>query len=380
MGELDWPDVRSRVRGLVVGYCLGDAIGRAPEPHRATLVAGTPSMLFLASTEGVVRALVRQQLTGLPGGVPEALWHATARLAHRARRDDLPGVVAYREAAEPGQWPDGWLSELSLLRGGRGSAPAIEAALSLGAALDPRPGYDTSDSIGDLVLARTLPVALLAVAMAPPGPDAEPGTPSVGLRVAETARDVAAYSHGLVGQVLAVALTRTLAHTLLTGRIQTVAEPADLSLVYQGVPHADDVVRARVALRAVADQLPPHARTAEDISHGVPSGPRSALRALTDGLRGALEHPERDQVADALQAVIDDPQPAAAAAGAAVTMALLGAAHGLEGLPADAVARLDVGHVADQLASDLVTQVGGAPLAGSDGEAAKAWLTRYPPS
>lgn len=93
-----------------------------------------------------------------------------------------------------------------------------------------------------------------------------------------------------------------------------------------------------------------------------------------------LEHPGRDDVDAALQAVIDDPQPGAAAAGAAITMALLGAAHGLEGLPADAVARLDVGHVADQLASDLVTQAGGAPLGAADEGAAKAWLTRYPPS
>ncbi|WP_149205058.1 hypothetical protein [Actinotalea subterranea] len=363
-----WPDLRSRARGLVVGYCLGDALGRAPEPRRAQLVAGTPSMLFLSSTEGLVRALVREQLTGLGGGLADACWHATTRWAHRSRRDTLAGVVDRREAAEPGSWPDGWLSEIAMLQSGRGSAPAIEAALDLGRDLDPRPGYSASDSIGDLVLARVLPVALLAAAR----PTADLATD-----LSAAARDVAAYTHGLVGQVLAVALTRTLAHTLATGAVHPLVGLPDLSELYLGVPHADEVVRARVALRAVADHLPPNPRTSSDISHGVPSGPRSALRAMTEGLHCALTYPQRDQVADALEEVLTaTPQPAASA----VTFALLGAAHGIEALPPDAVARLDVGHVADQLAVDLLTQAERHPLASSNGEAAKAWLRRYPPS
>ncbi|HEY3438977.1 MAG TPA: hypothetical protein VGK35_14925, partial [Actinotalea sp.] len=56
--EPSFPDLRSRVRGLVVGYCLGDALSRTSHPHSAALIAGTPSMLFLASAEGIIRSLV----------------------------------------------------------------------------------------------------------------------------------------------------------------------------------------------------------------------------------------------------------------------------------------------------------------------------------
>lgn len=352
---------------MLVGYCLGDSLGRSPDPHRARLVAGTPSMLFLAGVEGVLRASVREQLTGRPADLPDLCWHATARWADRTNRGQLAGVVARRDAAEGAPWPDGWLSELTLLRGGRGSAPAVEEALGLGADLDPRPGHAPSDSVGDLSIPRTLPVALLAVLR----PDED------GLRLAERARDVAAYSHGLVAQVLAVALTRTVAQTLVTGTPQPLVELADLSAVYQGVPHTDDVVRARVALRAVADQLPPdpHPEAAE-VGHGIPSGTRTALGALTVGLGLALTHPGRTEVGAAVDEILRAPHPSAAA----VALAVLGAAHGLEALPADAVARLDVGHVADQLAADLLLQVDGAPLRSPDTAVTDGWLRRYPPS
>ena len=371
-----WPDARSRLRGLVVGYCLGDALGRTRDPHTAALVAGTPSMLFLANVEGVVRALVREQLTGLSTGLADCCWHATARWAHRARRDTLRGVVDRRVAAEPAVWPDGWLSSLSLLRGGRGSAPAIEASLDLGADLDPRPGWSESDSVGDLVLSRTLPVALLSAL--PPGarPLPEPSGDDVGHRVSREARDVAAYSHGIPAQVIAVATTRTVAEVLTTGQVQPLVDLADLSAVYRGAPRADEVVMTRVALRGVAEHLPPQSRTTAEIMHGIPAGPRSVLRAATDGLRWALTHPERHQVADAIAEATRTPQPAATA----LMLGMLGAAHGIEALPEDAVARLDVGHVADQLVIDLLTQVDIGPVAAADDQAAQAWLRRYPAS
>ena len=393
-----FPDIRSRVRGLVVGYCLGDALSRTAQPQSAALVAGTPSMLFLASTEGLIRALVREQLAGPGAGLPDCLWHATARWAYRARRDTLTEVVERRGAAEPATWPDGWLSHLSLLRGGRGSAPAVEAALDLGRELDPRPGRTASDSVGDLVLARTLPVALLG-AVPDVVPAAFPGDLSAGEGgghrpavkqghpVSRAARDVAAYSHGLPAQVIAVAVTRTLADALTTGHVAPLVDLADLSAVYNGVPHGDEVVRARVALRRVAEMLSPHVRHVGDVpseerlqldpvTSGVPSGPRSTLRAATDGLRSALAFPDRSQVTRAIEDVLHAPQPAAAA----ITVALLGAAHGFEALPEDAVSRLDVGHVADQLALDFLAQATLGPLSAPDDAAAKDWIQRYPPS
>ncbi|MCL3859674.1 hypothetical protein [Actinotalea sp. K2] len=369
----EWPDLRSRVRGFVVGYCLGDALGRSPNPHAGILPVGTPSLLFLSSTEGVIRALVRASLSGAPAGVPEACWHATARWAYRARRQTLPGVLAWQESAPSATWPDGWLSQLSLLQGGRGSAPAVEEALQLGSNLDPRPGESASDSAGDLVLARTLPVALLAAAHRGGAPQVADDA-DLGLHVSKVARDVAAYSHGLPAQVVAVALTRTAVKVLTTGEVQPLADLPDLSSVYEGVPGASEVVRARVALRALADVLPPHPRATTFVSHGVPAGPRTALRALSEGAFCALTHAGRAEVAGAVEDLLQTPEPAAGA----VALSLLGAAHGIEALPPDAVARLDVGHVADQLANDLLTQTHAGPLAGGDTPAAHAWLERYP--
>ena len=94
------------------------------------------------------------------------------------------------------------------------------------------------------------------------------------------------------------------------------------------------------------------------------------------GLRCALAHPDRAQVPDAVADILTAPHPAAAA----VTLALLGAAHGIEALPADAVTRLDVGHVADQLALDLLAEIEGGPQRSPDPAAVDAWLRRYPPS
>ncbi|NTW40202.1 MAG: hypothetical protein HGA44_10005 [Cellulomonadaceae bacterium] len=362
----------SRVRGFAVGYCLGDALARSPTPDRGPLIGGTPTLLFLAGIEGLIRGLVRESVTGRPGGVPDACWHATARWASRTRQESLPGVAVWREAAQGRRWPDGWLSELALLEGGRGSAPAVEAALELGSALDPRPGYSGADSAGDLVLSRTLPIAFLAATT--PVHTPHPIDDDLGLQVSTLARDVAAYSHGLPAQVVAVALTRTVAGVLTSGEVSGLADLASLSAVYDGVPGGAEIVAARVALHAVSENLPPHPRSTSFVSHGVPSGPRSALRATTDGLRFALSHPGRHDVVKAVAEMVEMAQPAAGAVG----LGLLGAAHGIGALPADAVDRLDLGHVADALAIDLVTQITGGPLLGDDHEAATDWLDRYP--
>ncbi len=371
--------VLNRVRGLVVGYCLGDALARSPEPGRGRLLAGTPSLLFLAGVEGLVRGLVREEVTGRPGAIPDTSWHGTARWASRTRQGTLPGVRRWSEAAAPQRWPDGWLSDLALFADGRGSAPAVEAALEK-AELDPRPGRSGADSAGDLVLSRTLGVALLAVAN-PGGLDAGRVPDSTGsvldaahaLRITGVARDVAAYTHGLEAQVIAVALTRALAECLASGRVQGLCALDTLPGLYEDVPTIDDVLAVRSALGTLAEQAIPYPPVTELALQGLPSGPRTALRATAEGLRCALMHPGRDEVAKAVREALDTGQPAAAA----VAGALVGAAHGLDAFPVDAVSRLDVGHVADQLATDVYTQLTAPPTA-RDSATVDAWLHRYP--
>lgn len=346
----------------MLGYCLGDALARAPEPDSGPLLAGTPSLIFLAGVEGLVRGLVREDLTGR-AQLPECSWHATARWAWHTRMRDLPGVRRWYDAAVPQPWPDGWLAEVAPLAIGRGSAPAVEEALAL-PELDPRPGYPGGDSAGDLVVSRTLPVALLAAA----GPwDAD-----VAARVTTTARDVAAYSHGLSAQVLAVAMTVAAARTLAEGTAVPVEDIGELDRAYADVPDPEDVTAARHALRGLPDPLTPTLPATDLARSGVPSGPRTALRAIAEGMRCVLAHPGKQEVAKALREALETGQPGAAA----ITGALVGAAHGVELLPVDAVSRLDLAHIADQLALDLITQVSEHPAL--DDDRAPAWQHRYP--
>jgi hypothetical protein len=360
---IDTVDIQSRTRGLVVGYCLGDALARAPEPDSGPLVAGTPSLVFLAGVEGLVRALVREDLTG-HGDVAECSWHATARWAWRTRIRDLPGVLRWRNAAIPQPWPDGWLAEITPMAMGRGSAPAIEEALALDE-LDARPGHSPGDSAGDLVLSRTLPVALLAAE----------GTwdDDLRTRIFTTARDVAAYSHGLAAQVLAVALTGTAASTLATGGPTHLPDGPELDQPYGDLCDSEEVLAARVALRGLADQLGPRLPATDLARAGLPSGPRTALRALTEGLRCLRTHPGRYEADKALKEALETGQPGASA----VTGALVGAAHGVQSLPVDAVSRLDLAHVADQLAMDAHLQLTEHPARRGD-DSAHAWRHRYP--
>ncbi len=340
-------------------------------------MAGTPSLLFLAGVEGLVRGLVREEVTGRTGAIPECSWHATARWASRTRQGTLPGVRRWAESAAPHRWPDGWLSDLALFADGRGSAPAVEAALEQEDP-DHRPGHSTGDSAGDLVLSRTLPVALLALTD-PGGLDAHPTgpgrplDPSLDRHLSGVARDVAAYTHGLEAQVVAVSLARALASSLATGQVTGLTGLDVVDETYAEVPQQRDVAGARTALEALAAQSIPYPPITELALQGVPSGPRTALRATAEGLRCALMHPGRDEVSKAVREAVETGQPAAAA----IAGALVGAAHGLDALGVDAVARLDVGHVADQLAMDVYTQLTAPPTA-RESATVDAWLHRYP--
>lgn len=346
----------------MLGYCLGDALARAPEPDSGPLLAGTPSLIFLAGVEGLVRGLVREDLTGR-GQIAECSWHATARWAWYTRMRDLPGVRRWHEAAIPQPWPDGWLAEVAPLAIGRGSAPAIEEALAL-PELDPRPGHPAGDSAGDLVVSRTLPVALLAALGS--------WDAAVAAHVMTTARDVAAYSHGLPAQVLAVATTVAAARTLAEGTPTPVVDLDTLDGIYSDVADPEDVIAARYALGSLPDPLVPMLPATDLARVGLPSGPRTALRAIAEGMRCVLAHPGKQEVSKALREALETGQPGAAA----ITGALVGAAHGVELLPVDAVSRLDLAHVADQLALDVVTQMSDHPVL--DEERAPAWQHRYP--
>ena len=369
-----WPDLRSRMRGFLVGYALGDAAARAKDAAVGPLRVGAAGALALAGSEGVIRGLVRQELKGIGGGIPGCMWHSTARWAQRSDLGHLAGVVRWKGSAWPGQqWPDGWLSQVPVLRGPRGSAPAIEAALAVDSAhAVPMVPPDTG-STGDMVIARVLPLAML-VATATPITRA-PGRTDLDENFAQdlvdTAVAAAAYSHGLFAQVVAVALTRTAAQVLATGSLTGLVDLDRVCDSFGERGGTSDVSRAREALERVNSAL------RQGTGHPAVGGPRTALRAAEAGLADAHELRPQDpnQLAGALKAVARRREPGAAA----ITMALLGSVHGFEALPVGAVARLDVAHLADQLAQDLMTQAGSSiSLSAAASGAPNAWVDRYP--
>lgn len=365
-----WPDLRSRMRGFLVGYALGDAAARTHDVGTGPLKVGPSGTLALATCEGVIRGLVREQLKGISGGIPGCCWHSMARWAERSDRGHLAGVAHWTDMVMPGRrWPDGWLSQIPVLRGSRGSAPAIEAALSVDS---PQPGPTPADgagSTGNLIIARVLPLAMLVATSTPP--DEAPGharaDDEFARRLVTTAADTAAYSHGVLAQVVAVALTRTAAEVLATGKLTSLIDIDMVCDVFYERGGTSDVSRAHEALRAINDAI------GAGMSRTLVFGPRTALRATETGMVQAQALCDPDHIDGALEAVarLRDP------AGAAVTMALLGAVHGFESLPAGAVARLDVAHVADQLAQDLTTQCGSS-LSSDRGTPPEHWVNRYP--
>jgi len=101
-----------------------------------------------------------------------------------------------------------------------------------------------------------------------------------------------------------------------------------------------------------------------------------AMSALAGAVYVALSFPDREQLRDALlfAAATGSGRHVAPASGA-----LLGVAHGAEGLPVDWVSRLELAWVADVLARDLITEFVDSPSGnGYDPAPDPGWWRRYP--
>lgn len=318
-GRRPLPD---RTRGLLLGLALGDAVAYAggETGGTAALRAGVATQLAAFTVEGLIRASVQMCHTGG--------WHAPSVLRHAYER--WAAVQGGRTGAAE---PDGWLAGVPALAEHRGSP----------------------DPLGGDAVTRTLPLGVL-------------GVTTTDRTAASLARDVAGLVRPRPEVLLAAVEGVVLATHFLTAdtvRDGIAAGLAAMGRLDLGLHHHDRLV---AAVRDGRDR-PPEPRTlARHASDG------TAPAVLAGGLCCAAAFPRPGGLGDALAYAVTG-----GAAVAGVTGAFLGAVHGAAALPADLVARLELGEVMATLAVDLVTELTDSP--GGTGHTPPRdpdWCVRYP--
>lgn len=360
------PTLRSRIRGFVLGYCLGDAFSRRQPDGRTR--AGTAGTLFLANVEGAINGVIRADLKGMIGGGPHCCWHATIRWALRAGMDGLPAITSWQEWAPQVGVPSpyGWLQEVPSLRGTRGPSPSITAAL--GNRPDQWPAPETTD--GELAIARVLPVALLGVGLAPGLSERETSE-----WLAEQATVSAGFSHRIDARFYAASIAQTAGLVILGGSMDGFADlewPTNHGM--STYPRGEAVSNARDELERVnllLYDLP--APSALAALHKLGSR-KSALRAVSSGLAMALTHRDPDHLQPLLDQVASRGEPGPGA----LAMALAGAHFGAHALPPAAIDQVDIAHVADTLANDLADWLETGRSLINEQDLVSVWLSRYP--
>jgi hypothetical protein len=319
-GPATW---ESRVRGLLLGLALGDALGAVDGdvPRTGPLRAGCATQLAAWTAEGLLRSATRYggEVVGNPFDVVLYAYQrwALVRGAWPAGSDNWFPVY------DGGHLPTrGWLLDVPAMAEVRGSSPTTLTAATTGRA-QPSTGYHA--------MVRTLPLAAFV------GPRATGADPE---HLAHHARGLAWLTHDSDGAREAAALAVRLAAACLVADdvrftlISTLAVPQD--------PWTGRLADAAAAARGESADL---ARIAPD---------RSGMAALAGAVYTAASFPGPDAVGEALTFArwAPHPKPLAAATGA-----LLGATYGYEAIPADMVERLELGWVVDRLARDLALQV-----------------------
>lgn len=132
----------SKVRGMLLGLALGDAVETATPPTSVGWRGSATTQLACFVTDGVIRAAVRASAKGICHP-PMVMWHALARWSVQQRLD-LPVAKQWRNGTSK-SWPDGWLAPLEVLSRPRGTARRPFARSPAGAG--PRPLLTVSATI-----------------------------------------------------------------------------------------------------------------------------------------------------------------------------------------------------------------------------------------
>jgi hypothetical protein len=161
---------RERIRGVLIGGAVGDAIATAIRSGASVELHGGPAptrtggatLLAVFTAEGTLRMLIRCHARGI-GPTFGVVRHALDRWLFT--QGALPDRIRDEWAPADGRWPDGWLATEHTLHGRRSDHPTTVRALR-----DPLPAEEpyvigdepisrpnTSDSAGALV--RVAPTA-----------------------------------------------------------------------------------------------------------------------------------------------------------------------------------------------------------------------------
>ncbi|MFE5209937.1 ADP-ribosylglycohydrolase family protein [Streptomyces sp. NPDC056600] len=354
-GRAELQDFRSRVRGVVLGSAVGDALGApldgltpgaivaahgpeglaAPVPAYGRLGAVTDvTQLSLFTVDGLIRAQVRRD-TGA--------WHPPSDL-HRAWRrwavtQDDWGPDERREG-------DGWLAREEWLYARRDPhGPTLLAlrAESMGTPAEPRNPRER----GPHAAARSAAFGLLV------GWDPR--------LVAQLAVECAAQTHGHPTACLAAGAYAVTVHGLARGEALPQAVRTAIGAVEPWAGH-QEVVKALEAALAGAEE-PPHPLEADA---GADEVLGAAVRCALDG----------EDVRHALCLAVNLGGPASVTG--ALAGGLLGALHGETALPPAWLAELEGRPTLVVLADDFAVEMTQGPALHGPSYASPGWLARYP--
>ena len=321
----EWSRTRSRVRGLVVGYCLGDALARTQMPADR-FVPGNAASIALAALEGTIGAKHRAAVRGIGGWLGAGAWAGVVRWAVAA------GIALRPEAAHVNSdfWRPRWTATFPGYLQRRGSsARGLREALGPVAPSLPNVHEGTFKAPGDHIVARLI---LIGAALVDP-------IENPGFGVDRVIFDNARHSHSPRAQACG-AVASLLAHRALLsgelsldlsarGRLPRVEPPPMLDGAFHEVLHDLGIEEDGPIVRP-SGQGGPAERTLK-------SGYRLAYEAMTSGVDAILERTVNSTPGEV-----------------ALAMGLFGAVKGIEALPQDALAKLDLGWLADRLALDAV--------------------------
>lgn len=300
--------LESRVRGLVLGLALGDAVGSRPAHPSPSgmLPSGAATQLALATVDGLLRAEVsRSELM-----LKQASELATSEVCESYRRWAVRRGEVPREVAQD----SGWTSAVPQLALKRGSSPTtVQAILT----------NDVVDSIGYHALLRALPIAAW-------------NRPQMGV----VSKSIG-FSHN-------VQRTWTLTNLMIIlMRLALKSGDLDAAVAFtaneMGARTKPATHLATVRERAASQPCVP------EVLRAFAPG-RTVGSAVTGGLYVAMSYPDADTIAEAMEFARQAPSGNAVAA---VAGAILGAVHGVHALPVELVSQLELGWVADALARDL---------------------------
>ncbi|MEJ5943681.1 hypothetical protein WDZ17_00045 [Pseudokineococcus basanitobsidens] len=311
-----------RLRGMLAGLVLGDALGVAEGDVPGTLRIGVAGQLACFTVDGLIRAHCREVDTGIDTHRPTLVWLSSRRWA---RLQGLP-VADAENGVHSERQTDDWLAGVPAFVERRGSAPATAAAVASSRSAEDAVRRESHGAHG---LVRGLPFAVAGVALR-------------AVHWANQARDVARLTHSPVVGDLTLLATRWLACAWASGDPWRGAQ-----LVMATGADAEHLVRD-TALRAYGTSA-----DADVLANLAPD--RSARSALLGGVYAALSCGGRSSVEEALTNAAAVPK--AGPGVAAVAGAALGAAYGVEALPSSLLGRLEVAREVDRLARDLAAAV-----------------------